>query len=212
GLAFVKMSGQALVGEPRGRVASGREPWSMRTVMVLLAGLCLLLGLQPWLLVPWLSSALRSLRLDSAGLDASPGRLAIHSPAYHAALPVLPLLLLVGSAVTLTVLLRAWRWARRPVWVGGTAVKPNTALYSGNATSALLWEPMSRWRDSQADAPASRPAAPADGDDDSGLTFSEDLPLSPRRSVPELASYFYNRLIALIIAISNRTGDLVQNG
>jgi hydrogenase-4 component B len=214
GLAFVKMSGQSLLGQRRGgEKVTGREPWSMRTIMALLAGLCLLLGLQPWLLVPWLSEALVPLNLGPTGLDASPVRLAIQTPAYHATLPVLPLLVLVGAAVGLTALLRAWRWIRRPVWVGGTPAQPGIS-YSGNALSALLWEPMSSWRSSETPVLADRAgtAANPDTDDETAPTFNEELRLSTRRSVPELASYSYNRLIALIVASSTWTARKIQNG
>jgi len=218
GLAFVKMAGQSLLGEPRGPRAPGREPWSMRTIMTALAGSCLLLGLQPWLLVPWLSAALAPLHQHMSGLVATPARLAISIPAaegapqYQATLPILPLLLLVGSAIGLTVLLRAWRWTRRPVWVGGTALDPSTMQYSGNALSALLWEPMSRWRQPGPVAPGIPDALPAREDRGSAAPYQEDLPLSPRRSVLELANYSYNRLVSRIVAVSDRFGNRFQNG
>jgi hydrogenase-4 component B len=218
-LAFVKITGQALLGEPRGRVATGREPWSMRTIMAALAGLCLLLGLQPWLLVPWLSAALLPLHYHVSGLVATPTQLAIGIPArqgpaqYHATLPILPLLLLVGGAIGLTVLLRPWRWTRRPVWVGGTALDPNTMQYSANALSALLWEPMSRHRRPGAPA-ASEVAGNAAEQEDRGaaLPYPEELQLSPQRSVRELANYSINRLVSKVIAISARFGAWFQNG
>jgi formate hydrogenlyase subunit 3/multisubunit Na+/H+ antiporter MnhD subunit len=203
-LAFVKITGQALLGQPRGVLKSGREPWSMRTIMTVLSGLCLLLGLQPWLLVPWLSAALEPLHLDVSGLVATPTQLTISIPAphhtvpYDATLPILPLLLLVAAAIGLTALLGARRWKRRPVWVGGSALDPSTMRYSGNAVSALLWEPMSRLRA----RPADRPAMP----------YPEQLDLSPTRSVPELANYFYNRLISRIVIASDRFGSWFQNG
>lgn len=204
-LAFVKIAGQSLLGQPRGAPASGREPWPMRAVMTALAGSCLLLGLQPWLLVPWLSAALSSLNYRTSGLIATPARLAISIPAahrtspYHATLPMLPLLLLVGSVIGLTWLLRAWRWPRRPVWVGGADVDSATMRYSGNALSALLWEPLSIRHPQREER---RPAMP----------YQEELRLSPGRSLPELANYLYNRLISWIITASYRSGKRLQNG
>jgi formate hydrogenlyase subunit 3/multisubunit Na+/H+ antiporter MnhD subunit len=218
-LAFVKISGQALLGQPRGARAPGREPWSMRTIMTILAGLCLLLGLQPWLLVPWLSAALASLNYRVSGLSATPTQLTIGVPAtggslqYHATLPILPLLLLVGAALGLTALLGAWRWTRRPVWVGGTTLDPNTMGYSGNALSALLWEPMSQPRSPQKLMVPSRPdRSPVPEDDGAAATYLEELPLSPRRSVPELANYAFNRLAWRIVAASDWFGNRFQNG
>jgi hydrogenase-4 component B len=219
GLAFVKMAGQSLLGEPRGSLASGHEPWSMRAVMTVLAGACVLLGLQPWLLVPWLSAALAALHYHMSGLVATPTRLAISlpavhgSPQYHATLLILPLLALVGSAIGLTALLRAWRWTRRPVWVGGTTFDPNTMQYSGNAVSALLWEPISRRRLPNPSAASDIPdGVPRQEDHGSAVPYLEELHLSPRRSVLELANYSYNRLISRIVEVSARFGNRFQNG
>ncbi len=216
-LAFVKIIGQGLLGETRGAQVTRREPWSMRTVMAALAGLCLLLGLQPWLLVPWLSTALASLRYYASGLVATPTQLAIGIPAqgtpqYHASLPMLPLLLLVGSTIVLTVWLGAWRWTRRPVWVGGGKLDPSTMQYTGNALSSLLWEPMSRRPSGTAGAP-SHPASQGKQDyRRPAELYREELPLSPRRSIPELANYSYNRLLARIVAVSDWCGDRFQDG
>lgn len=217
-MAFVKIAGQSLLGQPRSAPASGREPWSMRTIMMALAGSCLLLGLQPWLLVPWLSAALAPLHYYTSGLVATPTQLAIGipaqgSPQYHATLPMLPLLLLVGSAIGLTTLLQAWRWTRRPVWVGGTILDPNTMQYSGNALSALLWEPMSRRRLPSASEASDTPDCPAEqGDRGSAMPFQEKLHLSEGRSVLELANFSCNRLVSRIVAVSQWFGDRFQNG
>jgi hydrogenase-4 component B len=215
-LAFVKITGQSLLGEPRGKPVSGPEPWSMRTIMTALAGTCLLLGLQPWLLVPWLSSALVPLHYHLSGLAATPAQLAIHIPAaqapplYHATLPIWPLLLLTGSAIGLTALLQAWRWTRRPVWAGGTALDRDSLQYSGNALSALLWEPMSRRRPHRA-AVEDGLLTEEKGHGAAG-PYREELPLSPRRSVPELANYACNRLVWRIAAVSKGFGNRFQNG
>jgi len=211
-LAFVKISGQALLGEPRGAPVAGREPRSMRTIMAVLAGLCLLLGLQPWLLVPWLSSVLKPLRLASPRLIYTPGMLDVQTGTYHAKLPITPLLLLVGSAAVLTALLRTWRWARRPVWVGGTELDPATMQYSGNAVSALLWEQISRWRRSGPTAPSGYVEDLSRQRDRPAKQFREEVRLSPRRSVPDLANLALNRLISRIISASYRIGNRLQNG
>jgi hydrogenase-4 component B len=215
-LAFVKITGQALLGESRGARVSGPEPWSMRTIMTALAGLCLLLGLQPWLLVPWLSAALAPLRYSVIGLVATPAQLAIGipaqgSPQYRAILPMLPLLLLVGSAIGLTALLRAWRWTRRPVWVGGTKFEPDTMQYAGNALSALLWEPISRLREAT-EVPGPPAGQAPQEDPDSAILYSEELRLSPRRWVPELTNYLYNRLVSGIVAASDWCSSQLQDG
>ncbi len=217
GLAVVKIAGQSLLGEPRGARAPCREPWSMRAVMMVLAGLCVLLGLQPWLLVPWLSAALPP-HFVRPRLAATPGELAIRvthlgSGVYHATLPIAPLLLLAGLAVGLTVLLRAWRWTRRPVWVGGTELDPATMQYSGNAVSALLWEPMTgRRRRSTAAVSGRLDDRAAEPGDRPGMPYPDELRLSPRRSVPEFANFASNRLISRVVSWSYRVGGAIQNG
>jgi hypothetical protein len=128
-------------------------------------------------------------------------------------LPIMPLLLLVGSTIGLTALLRAWRWARRPVWVGGTALAPSTMRYVGNALSALLWEPMRRPRVPGAAIAPGIGAEPARRDErGSAPLYQEELPLSPRRSVLELANYSVNRFVSRIVTASDWFGNRFQNG
>jgi formate hydrogenlyase subunit 3/multisubunit Na+/H+ antiporter MnhD subunit len=201
-LAFVKIAGETLLGEPRSARSRRRATWSMRAVLALLAGVCVVLGLQPWLLVPWLSASIAPVYGDLSVLDATPAALAIELPAgsgsgapYRAVLPMLPLLVLGGLPVLLTLLLRAWRWVRRPVWVGGERFEPRVMQYTGGAVSALLWEPVGRA------APPARDAS-----------LPVVIPLSPRRSVVELTNRWYNSLVGAVTIGSQRIGDRIQNG
>ena len=218
-LAFVKISGESLLGEPRSDFGATPESWPMRAVLVVLSALCLLLGLQPWLLVPWLSEALEPLHDDLSGLTASPTQLVVRMPAapgvhpYSASLSMIPLFLLIILPVFLSLAIRTWRWARRPVWVGGQRFVPSAMQYRGSALTALLWEPISRQRNMRA----------AEADDLSGesagrsvVTGYGPLPvevrMSPRRTVLELANYLYNRLIHVVLRLSEQFGRRVQNG
>jgi hypothetical protein len=59
----------------------------------------------------------------------------------------------------------------------------------------------------------SRPdRSPVPEDDGAAATYLEELPLSPRRSVPELANYAFNRLAWRIVAASDWFGNRFQNG
>jgi NADH:ubiquinone oxidoreductase subunit 5 (subunit L)/multisubunit Na+/H+ antiporter MnhA subunit len=201
-LAFVKIAGESMLGEPRRDLPHRRGTWSMRGVLMVLAGACLVLGLQPWLLVPWLNTSIAPLRFNPSVLQATPAALSITLPAgpeaadpYQAELPMLPLLLLGGLPVLLVVVLKVWRWVRRPVWVGGEPFAPHSMQYTGGAVSALVWESVGREGGAAAEAPL--PAV---------------LQLSPRRSVVELVNRIYNGLVAGITGWSQRIGDRVQGG
>lgn len=201
GLAFVKITGESLLGEPRREVAVGRDSASMRAVLALLAGVCVVLGLQPWLLVDWLSAAIAPLGYDPP-LAATPTALTVGLPAgprdvspYLAELPMLPLLVLGGLPLLLAGLLRARGWRRRAVWVGGERFAPQAMQYPGSAVSALVWESIGRRRVAADGAPL--PAV---------------LRLSPRRSVVELTNRLYNGLVVGITAGSQRLGQRIQNG
>ena len=66
-LAFVKIAGETLLGAPRrasvlAQEKKGEVPWTMRGALVLMAGLCLLLGLFPSVVVNHLGETVCSLR------------------------------------------------------------------------------------------------------------------------------------------------------
>jgi formate hydrogenlyase subunit 3/multisubunit Na+/H+ antiporter MnhD subunit len=201
-LAFAKIAGEALLGEPRRAAARRPERWSVRAVLALLAGVCLVLGLQPWLLVRWLSTAVAPLGYELSVLRAGPAELTVALPGgpggadpYLAELPMVPLLVLAGLPVLLALLLRARGWWRRAVWVGGSPFQPQTMQYPGSALSALVWESVGRQRPA-----SSRQALP------------DVVRLSPRRSVVELTNRLFNGLVAGLTAGAERLGDRIQNG
>jgi hydrogenase-4 component B len=200
-LAFVKIAGESLLGEPRAAVRGRPGTWSMRTVLVLLAGVCLLLGLQPWLLVGWLSAAAPP-GYDVSVLHATPAALSVRLGAgsgqalgYTAVLHMLPLVVLAVLPVLLTVALRVAGWTRRPVWAGGEPFEPAVMQYTGTAVSALVWEPIGGERAAPAEAPLP-------------VTFR----MSPRRGVIELTNRLVNGLVAGVTTASQRIGDRFQNG
>jgi formate hydrogenlyase subunit 3/multisubunit Na+/H+ antiporter MnhD subunit len=201
-LAFVKITGEALLGEPRRAITPGRSAWSMRAVLGLLALACLALGLQPWLLVPWLSTAVAPLQEDLPVLHAGPAALTVSLPvgprdvgSYLAELPMLPLFLLGALPVLLTALLWVRGWLRRKVWVGGEPFQPQLMQYPGSAVSALLWEPIGRQGAATSHAP-----------------LPDVVRLSSRRTMMELTNRLYNGLVTGITAGSQWLGDRIQDG
>jgi hydrogenase-4 component B len=220
-LAFAKITGEALLGEPREPRHITRQPWSMRLVMLVLASACLVLGLQPWLLVPWLSSATTAVGYHPSSLSATPTVLAIQLPGsptgegYDAALPLIPLMLLVAIPVVLTVGLRPWKWRTRKVWVGGEPFSAKTMQYDGSALSALVWEPLSKRRPERADEAPAVPAAAVTEAEPPIMTpnpLPVDVVLSSRRVVLERSNQAYNALIAAVIKASDSFGKRVQSG
>jgi len=196
-LAFVKLAGETLLGPPRGpRAADGRVAWSMRSVLVLLAGACLLLGLQPWLLVPWLEAAVAATAMDAPMLQASSTGLTVElGPGYRAALPMWPLLAVGVVPLLLTLWVRAGAATRRPVWAGGEAFQPRTMQYTGGAFSSLVWELV-------AGPPGASPGAP----------LPASFRLSGRLAVVEQANRLVNGLVTRVTTASQRAGDRVQDG
>jgi NADH:ubiquinone oxidoreductase subunit 5 (subunit L)/multisubunit Na+/H+ antiporter MnhA subunit len=201
-LAFAKIGGEALLGQPRRELTISPEPWSMRLPMLLLAVLCVALGLQPWLLVPWLSTAAESVGYPRAGLVATPEHIAVSLPdasiegsaAYDASLPMLPLVLLVVLPLLLTAVLGTRRWARRPAWVGGSDLAPAGVQYEGSTLTALLWHRLSR---TATTAPAAVPYRVA---------------VTPRRAVTELSNGVANWLTTRLTEGSSAFGRWLQNG
>jgi formate hydrogenlyase subunit 3/multisubunit Na+/H+ antiporter MnhD subunit len=221
--AFAKISGEALLGNQREPLSvAEKEPWSMRGVLAGLAGLCLLLGIQPWLLVSWLKAGLAPLYDDLSGLTASPTRVSIDMPGlsgasgYHASLPVLPVLVLLVVPALLTALIRLGRWRRRPVWVGGSRFDATTMQHSGQGLSALLWERSPRRRAAvrqpSVTGDGERADLPHDGADRATSPFADTVMLSARYTVVELANSAYNTLVRAIDKMSTWFGRRLQNG
>ncbi|GAA1026291.1 hydrogenase 4 subunit B [Virgisporangium ochraceum] len=200
-LAFIKIAGESLLGEPRDRSPGGGVTWSMRVALGALAGCCVLVGLQPWLLVPSLSKALPPSGLDPAVLDADPTALTIHIPgvldddSYRTVLPTWPLLVLAVVPAVITLGVAASRWSRRPVWVGGEPFEPQTMQYTGAAMSGLIWGPIAR----KSSEPATGP-------------LPESFEISPGQRVAEVSNRAFNIMVMRTKAVSGWIGDRLQSG
>jgi hydrogenase-4 component B len=133
-LCFVKVAGLVLLGPPRRpECATAVEaPRGMRGPLLLLAGLCVALGLLPGLVVPTLTGlapgANGAVLATHAGLDV-PGT---------GSLPTLALALALLGLVALLVRGRGTRRAARaPTWVCGQPVVPELSWTSAGFTKPL---------------------------------------------------------------------------
>ncbi len=211
-LAIVKIIGESLLGQPRRSQSSiSADPWSMRLAQVVLAALCVLLGIQPWLLVPWLTLAVETMGFDLSILEASPTALAIEMPGdrsgipaggrYEAVLPTVPLLLLVVLPVISLAVVRGAGWIRRPIWVGGGRFDPEDMQYTGLAISSLFWEPVARRTDGDTDTP---PAVTP--------PLASTIPLSDRRAAVEFSNLWIVWMSTRVLDKCQRFGETAQSG
>jgi len=208
-LAFVKIAGETLLGLPRNldvdaRAKQGDVPWSMRSVLLILAALCLTLGLMPHLLIPWLARATSgigysaiALQSDFSGLFILVG---VSQPVYTATLSALPLFALVVLP-SLTVLLaevwRRWRVPQKsPLWIGGEKYQPQTMQFTGSALSSLVWE-VTPW--------FSLKRLPED-------PLPSNFELSDKRYFTDDINHLLNMLTRIILQISMRFGNWFQSG
>ena len=133
-LCFVKVVGLVLLGPPRRpeTAAATEAPVAMRGAMVLLAGLCVAIGLVPGLVVPTLAGlapgADDTVLARHAGLEI-PGT---------GSLPTLALGLALGALVVVLLRLRgARRAAPAPSWACGQPVVPALGWTSAGFTKPL---------------------------------------------------------------------------
>jgi hydrogenase-4 component B len=195
--ALLKLAGDCLLGPPRAAVRSTGQSWPERAVLTVLALACVALGLQPWVLLPWLTAAAMPLvnGAQAGVLDADPWGLRVDLVGYTASVPTLPLLLLWLLPLLIGAVTGALRWPGRQVWVGGTAHRPEEMQYTGSAFSAQIWDPIA--------------------------TVGQDAPSGPlpatvrvtsRRVVVEQGNRAVNVLLSWIEAGSERFGTWVHSG
>ena len=217
---FYKMAGVALLGMPRlpKKERSNWEgkdvPLSMRGVMGLMAGLCLLLGILPGLIAPQLVKAfvplgmsqgyllsMNWMTLGGVGITATNGGEAMQ-------LPVATLAgLMVALTVSALVLQRALPpHARRPdiPWNCGEPIMATPLhQYTSGALSYSLRKLFAfvNPQPSSGSAPDYLP---------SRFVLSHS-PANPQQ-VTEVFRHAYNHLIRTLLGFSNRFGEKTQNG
>ncbi len=223
-LAFTKIAGEALLGAPRdvqvaNQAKTGDVPWPMRSVLVLLALLCLLLGLFPGAVVrplaliaqdlggsavAWPSSPITALTL-AVPLDNSPDL-------YTARLDLAPLLLLAAAPLTIAGMatLRIRRAQRGPVWNCGTPYTAETMQMTGGAFAFLVWERFGgRRRSAGVPAMGGQPQATRRREENLVLWR---LPLSATHYVVEFFRLYLDSAATGGLNAAQRFGDWFQGG
>ncbi len=237
-LAFVKIAGETLLGAPRragvlAQEKKGEVPWTMRGALVLMAGLCLLLGLFPSLGVNYLGETVCSLRRFETDcgpqlVQATRQRLpfatttstavGIEVPlapdregtlgGYSARLSVLPLLIPAAIAAGGAVILVAVRRRKgRPEtgagWTCGTAYDPEAMQITGGAFSFLIWEPVEGTR-------ATR--LKQEDASSSHEPLPSRLPQSAEHYVTEFFRWMYDVILKVLVQGSGYVGNSIQVG
>ena len=126
---FVKVIGLVLLGQPRRPACEQavEAPWSMRAAMLALAGLCVVLGVLPGLLLPELAALGGGSLPRTTGLDIP----------LTGSIGTLAVVLLLVALVAVLVRLRGRRAAVTPHWVCGQLVEPALQWTSAGFTKPL---------------------------------------------------------------------------
>ncbi|WJV52308.1 hydrogenase 4 subunit B [Pectobacteriaceae bacterium CE90] len=167
-MCFVKVYGISFSGAPRSeKAAQAREvPWPMTTAMLLLALLCVLLGIGASEIAPIIAQVAASLTHNSAptvalGMQVFPGnpqQTTLNTPLIFIlllALPLLPLLLYVGCRGA-----RLNFRQRGTPWACGYGYEASMAASAGSFTQPLrvMFAPLYRMRKTLDPAPAMQSA------------------------------------------------------
>lgn len=195
--AFLKMAGDCLLGPTRRPGDPAARAWSVELMPCLLALGCILLGLQPWLLVGWLHAAAVGVVSEpgTRSVTGDPASLQVAVAGYSAHLPTLPLLMLWLVPAGLWLILTPTRWTRRPVWVGGTAFDGRRMQYTGSAFAAQVWDPI-----------AGEPGAARSG------VLPTAVAVARRRVVTEQANRLVNVVVRSVERASEWFGGRAQSG
>jgi hydrogenase-4 component B len=206
-LAFVKIAGETLLGAPRRpdvliQEKQGDVPWPMRGVLVILAALCLLLGLFPGWVVNQLARIPQELLAPPGslqGVETTATSLALNVDGYSAQISMLPLLTLAALPLALAALvvgMRRGRPKRGPLWTCGTDYVPGAMQITGGAFAFLTWE----WAGEKATTP----------------TKAEHVPwrlrLSENRYAREGFRRVLNASVNRLLRVSEQFGNWFQGG
>jgi hydrogenase-4 component B len=234
--AFVKIAGEVLLGKPRDETilatsAKDEVPWRMRGILVVLAVLCLLLGIMPGLVIFTLGTIVSDLGfpLTSPGTFSLWGGISLkvvqHNQVYTANLLTVVLITLLGLVVfvVLIALRSSQRRRTKAVWTGGTRFNPSIMQYTsstytspvrdflGKALSSVRFTPFVQ---SSIIKQSSRLQArqPALSEKSQKQYIKTHFELSEGRSVMEPFREAYNWLINLLQRSARSIGSIVQNG
>jgi hydrogenase-4 component B len=149
--AFVKIAGEALLGKPRDKelhttFARGDVPWLMRGILVVLAALCLVLGIVPGFVISTLGLITGDIGFPLAfpGTFSLWGEIPINlvqqKQHYTVHLQTIILFTLLGMVFLIFLIALRTKWQRRAraVWTGGTRYDPGSMQY----TSSIFTSPV----------------------------------------------------------------------
>src|SRR6266567_3414609 len=234
--AFVKIAGEVLLGKPRDEAihttfANDDVPWRMRGILVLLAVLCLLLGIMPGLVIYILGLIVSDLGFPLAypGTFSLWGGIPIKvvqpNQQYTANFQTIVLITLLGLVIFifLIALRSSQRRRLRAVWTGGTRYNPSIMQYTSSTFTSPVRDFLGKTLTSVKLTPfiqssivnqsarlsAKVPASPKTSEKQYIKTrFEISKDLSIRKPFCEV----YNWLINLIQRSAQSIGSIVQNG
>jgi hydrogenase-4 component B len=214
-VAFVKIVGETLLGQPRLPSTGITQPsadvdWSMRAVLVLLAVLCLLLGIFPGAVTGQLSRIATELIPGSAplswGTSISGLDIELNYPdyTYTARVYILPWLVLITPLVLLvwlTVRQKKQLWQWRSVWNCGSHYRPEWMQVTGPAFSFLIWE----WASINS-------VEDNNTAEDRTAIIPWRIQMTPKRFVREIFRQVLDTAIGRQALMANRFGKWFQSG
>ncbi len=211
---FYKIAGLTLLGQPRSSRAErerwerGDVPGAMQGVMLLVALLCLVLGLLPGQVVPLFSNTIQSLVLVEPLASPIWVGLEIHTPeapwsSTLGMIPVVVVAALLGLVPVFAIPFFLGRSVERPfqAWNCGTPFVPTTMQYTGAALSELIRRLLYFVPRKLEEPPYDYLPARLK------LSNSEENP----QIVVELFRAAYNRCIHWLLASSEFLGKTLQN-
>jgi len=228
-LAFVKIAGEVFLGRPRDKgifEASEKKdvPWRMRGVLVVLAVLCLVLGILPWPVMIVLGSIVGDLHfpLVSASAFSSWGGISINVGNQYTA-QLRPEFLFILSGLGLLILFLSVRMSRskkyKKVWTSGMQYDPGRMQYTSSAFTSQVRDFVEKTLIAAIFAPITSILQSSNvkrlvrlTDQQSTTPFSTRFELSEGRSIGEPFRQVYSLLIILIQIASRRIGSFFQNG
>ncbi len=231
--AFVKIAGEVFLGKPRDETvvegsAKSDVPWRMRGVLIVLAILCLVLGIFPGPIIIMLGMITSDLGLPLASPNAFSWwsgitiSLGLHGHLYSAHLPSVFLFTLLGLVifVFLMAVLASKSQGTRAAWTGGTQYDSSTMQYTssvftfpvrdflGRALISVLFTPLiqSLLKRRFGQVPSQQSAALETP------PIKTPFEVGEGRSVAEPFRLAYNWLIKLLQIVARSTGSFFQNG
>ena len=234
--AFVKIAGEVLLGKPRDEAiyatfAKSDVPWRMRGILVIMAILCLMLGIMPGLVIYILGLIVSDLGYPLAYPGTFPlwGGIPIkvvqQNQVYTANFQTVVLITLLGLVIFifLFALRSSKREKTRTVWTGGTRYDPGIMQYTSSTFTSPVRDFLGRTLTSirftqyirnpmikqPARLSAQEPASSTRAEKEYIKTRFE---VSNGRSVNEAFREVYNWSINQLQRAARSTGSIVQNG